>query len=751
MKISLMFLLLISMFTASAQLLKLKKGQEFRYEGINSSLTKTQDWSDQNYMYWQSNFQVISSQDKTYLLKVLPKIIIATWNDGRIHDTTIPFEELPKEFFAVVRKVMTESSYQLQIDEHGNIIAIDGLEKIKMAVVSKAKELKIPEAGQSHVQLADMIITNKYIKTLSSFFEGRNSQKNKLGLIKSFTLDTTEKTRSATGIESGSKHIVNKMNLISEGMKTNKSPLNLLAEAKATLNYDDYYSAINKAKHKISELRDRFQLMKGSSTIKDEIMGELESLDKAFADDNFDYLAAKLELVALIDTQQGTFFMRRVPYEFIAKSYFIDMKLEDEFNQGNFINMSKAMKIRFTKFNNENAYAENLNSNTNTIHDTFARLIFKMNNKSDLVSAQNEIQRCDSLNIPLLTGILKGLKAYTQVKLTTDLSEISKIASMQFNSLYDYGGRYRILIYDELLKKQVPDSIRRAYIDYTIDYNLRKIDAIKDGNITDVSAATLEKLKGYIPLYRKNLADAYYRKSKLEKSTESSYLQMAADYLPTQQDMIEKGLTLQREYEFIPYIAYTDLFLETTGNTNLSEEAKLKRFVDLVIIEPERYNTLKQKYAKAFPNGDFKKFFVQTLKEKLPSVPNFSLTERQGAVVTNSDSQGKFVFIDFWGTWCGMCVAEIHKIEALHLKNPFPEKLNVTTIACFNIKKDVDDFMMKKKYTYPVLISDGKVEKNFKIAGYPTKLLLLPNGVYLTIPFSHDYNDILRKYLAWEI
>jgi hypothetical protein len=48
-------------------------------------------------------------------------------------------------------------------------------------------------------------------------------------------------------------------------------------------------------------------------------------------------------------------------------------------------------------------------------------------------------------------------------------------------------------------------------------------------------------------------------------------------------------------------------------------------------------------------------------------------------------------------------------------------------------------------------MSDGQVEKDFKIRGYPTKLLLLPNGVYLTIPYYSNYNDILTKYLKWEI
>jgi len=168
-------------------------------------------------------------------------------------------------------------------------------------------------------------------------------------------------------------------------------------------------------------------------------------------------------------------------------------------------------------------------------------------------------------------------------------------------------------------------------------------------------------------------------------------------------------------------------------------------------LEPELYAILKDNYMKVYPKGDFKSFFSKALKSKLPAVPKFSLNERYGKVVANKDQQNKFVFVDFWGTWCGACIAEIDKIEKAHLHNPAPEKLLVKTIACYDKKKNVEDFMAKAKYTYEVLMSDGKVENDFKIRSYPTKLLLLPNGVYLTISFYANYEDILNKYLKWEI
>ena len=128
-----------------------------------------------------------------------------------------------------------------------------------------------------------------------------------------------------------------------------------------------------------------------------------------------------------------------------------------------------------------------------------------------------------------------------------------------------------------------------------------------------------------------------------------------------------------------------------------------------------------------------------------------ALKERKGTEVKNTDFKGKFTFIDFWGTWCGACVAEIDKIEDLYVNNPVPEKLNVTTIACYDKKTLVDEFMEKKGFKYQVLMSDDKIEKQFKVQSYPTKLLLLPNNVYLAIGFRDDYKAILKKYTEWEL
>jgi thiol-disulfide isomerase/thioredoxin len=525
-----------------------------------------------------------------------------------------------------------------------------------------------------------------------------------------------------------------------------------MAEAKDSLDYAHYYTPIKMASRKIKQLAELFNHQKGSQTIEAEILKKLDTLDNGFAKDDYEYMGAKLGVLTYLNSGDYFGILNKVPYEYLPDGNDIENKLTEDLQKGDISNVKKGIELIFTKFKGQGYYPINMDNSSSTIHDEFGGLIYRLRSKDSIQAVYNVIQETEKLQIPIVTEMLAGMKTYVRAKLATSQDELADIASTHFSSVFDKAGRYRILIYDELVKKQLPDSIKLAYIDYTIDLNKKKIALVNSGAIENVDPFLFEH---YIlndkVVYKKNLADAYYRKSKLEKSTEESYLQMAADYLPSQQDIIDNQSGLMHEYKFNPFVSYTDLYLASGGNAGKNDEARLNKYIDMVIFEPERYSILKENYYKAYPKGDFKAFFNAALKSKLPMVPKFSLNERSGKVVANEDQQSKFVFVDFWGTWCGSCIAEIDKIEAVHLSNPNPEKLMVTTIACYDKKKNVDDFMAKEKYSYEVLMSDGQVEKDFKIRGYPTKLLLLPNGVYLTIPYYSNYNDILTKYLKWEI
>jgi len=747
MKIQLLLALLLICGAATAQTLKLKKGQKFIYEAINEVELNDQ-YKNVKYEYWQTSFKVTGQNKDAYILQVSPLLFLTKWGDD-ILDSTLPLEKQPEVFMAIAKKVISTSSYYVTLDGQRKIIKISGTPEIRATILSKLKEFKIPERNQKHEEFIEEYFTDNFFTKYASFFDLSHSPSDRIqksGLIKSYAIDTTIKERSIyDGVPNSSPHIRKNYNLITSAAQP------LMIAAKESLKYADYYLPVTKATRKIIELASDFNREKGSQTVQATVLKQLDSLDKGFAKDDYQYLGAKLRLLTLLNGGDYSEILNKVPYEYLPHENDIDNKLAHDLESGDFSNVKKAVELSFTKHKGREYYPLNMSNRSSSLHDNFGGLIFKMQSKDSILKAYKVITDIEELNIPIVNDMLKGLKTYVQARLATDQTELAKIANTHFNSVFDMAGRYRILIYDELIKKQIPDSIKLAYIDYTIDVNQKKIDQINSGSIENLPAYAFDGVLISKVVFKKNLADAYYRKSMLKKNEATSYLQMAADYLPTQQDIADNEYGLKSEYMFSPFMPYTDLFLASGGNAGMTEEAKLTKYVDMVIMEPERYVILKEKYAKAYPKGDFKSFFSKALKSKLPAVPKFSLNERSGKLVANKDQQNKFVFVDFWGTWCGACVGEIDKIEKIHQTNPAPEKLLVTTIACYDKIKNVDDFMAKEKYTYEVLMSDGKVEKDFKIKSYPTKLLLLPNGVYLTISFYSNYEDILNKYLKWEI
>jgi thiol-disulfide isomerase/thioredoxin len=91
--------------------------------------------------------------------------------------------------------------------------------------------------------------------------------------------------------------------------------------------------------------------------------------------------------------------------------------------------------------------------------------------------------------------------------------------------------------------------------------------------------------------------------------------------------------------------------------------------------------------------------------------PNFSLVALDGKKVSLSDFKGRPVLVNFWATWCGPCKVEMPWFEEFH-KQYAAQGLEILGLADdVDAGKDaIGKVVQKTGVTYPILLTDGKVQ-----------------------------------------
>ena len=117
--------------------------------------------------------------------------------------------------------------------------------------------------------------------------------------------------------------------------------------------------------------------------------------------------------------------------------------------------------------------------------------------------------------------------------------------------------------------------------------------------------------------------------------------------------------------------------------------------------------------------------------------PDFTLPNNQNRQITFSSLRGKWTVLDFWGTWCGWCIKGIPDMKEAQTK--LADKCEFISIACND--KQEDWLAALEKYDMPwiqlYVPTNHPTDLNpavlYAIQGYPTKIIVNPNGVIAKI------------------
>lgn len=256
----------------------------------------------------------------------------------------------------------------------------------------------------------------------------------------------------------------------------------------------------------------------------------------------------------------------------------------------------------------------------------------------------------------------------------------------------------------------------------------------------------------FIKVYLKNGEDLDITYDAADYETPVNYEGTLAPY----SNCMEKILAIEKKIslgdENIP------LFEEDVFNAKMKEfETQMLSVLDVaknenldstfIVTEGENIKDI-----VAFMNDRYeeKQFIVKNLPKGLVS-PSFSDYENhQGGNSSLEDFRGAYVFIDFWATWCGPCIAEVPSLQKLeekyHDKNIKFVSISIDRKENKNIWKNL---ISEENFPGTQLFAneDKGFEDAYKVSGIPRFILLDPEGKIVDAdaprPSSEDLVELL--------
>jgi len=296
------------------------------------------------------------------------------------------------------------------------------------------------------------------------------------------------------------------------------------------------------------------------------------------------------------------------------------------------------------------------------------------------------------------------------------------------------GGRYSLLIYQKLLAAK-QDALATKLLDTTI----KKLERY--------AADTLYKERF---AEQNMLAGAYFMKSASAKalgdSSHVSYLARAAKYSPKNSN--EKAYSSFYDRAFLKTKeSYKEEYMEkmlTTGN----EQEALNMFSENINAMPESIAEMQKLFIEKFPQKDFKTFFYEKIVNTWAVAPGFNVKGIDGKQRTRNDYKDKWLVMDFWGTWCSPCREEmpvVNKfgVEVAEGKHP---NISFLSVACSDTEPKVISYLTENKFTMAAAMSDGQIERAYKIKGYPSKIMVSPQGRMIDVGFGKDWQAIIKTF-----
>ena len=133
---------------------------------------------------------------------------------------------------------------------------------------------------------------------------------------------------------------------------------------------------------------------------------------------------------------------------------------------------------------------------------------------------------------------------------------------------------------------------------------------------------------------------------------------------------------------------------------------------------------------KDHPATDYKRIELALGLE----LPDFPFVDLEGKPHKLSDYRGKYVLLDFWGTWCGPCVWEIPHLKAAYTKYQ-SRGFEILGMDTEHDPGKIRPFVQEKGIAWTQATTESieeLVKTKFRVQSWPREILLDPKGRILS-------------------